>query len=130
MQSPMFSHSFSYSWILAGGSLFLLGILLLHYGYCPVSPPHVSLFFSGQAVHLITRAGKGAAASFGTQHSPSVIPKSIQSQRSERDSKKKTLQKALARSVTQAAPSQSLPRPLPSPWLPPPLPTTDRDVGQ
>lgn len=78
MQPPMFSHSFNYSWFMAGHNPVLLGLLLLHWGYHPTSPPPVSLFFSGQAVHQITGAGQGEAASFGTQCNPPVILKRIQ----------------------------------------------------
>lgn len=56
----------------------------------------------------VPRAGKEEAANFGTQCSPSVILKRMQSQRSERDSKKKTFCKAPERSIPlPIAPSAS-----------------------
>lgn len=67
----MFSYSFNYSWIMAGQSSVLLGFLLLLCGYSSISP-HISLFFSGQAVHLITGVGQEETASFETHiiHQP------------------------------------------------------------
>lgn len=122
MQPPMFSCSFSYSWFMAGGNPVLLGLLLRHCWHCPVPPPRPSLFSSGQAAHLITRAGKGEAASFGALRSPPAILKSTQSQRSERDSQKKPFwnvffweRRGASLSPPHAAPSQIL---LPAPSLP------------
>lgn len=117
MQPLMSSHSFSYSWFMAGGNPALLGLLLLHCGYYPDSPPHVSLFASCQAAHLITRAGKGKAASLDTLHSPSVTLQRTQKQRSERDSKKKTFWKALkgeSLSSPHAVPARASPSPFPA----------------
>lgn len=102
MQPPMFSYSFNYSWFIAGQNPVLFGLLLLHCGYCSISPPHVSLFFSGQAVHLI-RVGQGETASFETQYNPSVILKRIQ--------RKKIFGKAFKRSTcfpTAHSPTWSL----------------------
>lgn len=125
MQPPKFSHSFNYSWFMAGHNPVLLGLLLLHWGYCPTSPPPVSLFFSGQAVHRITGAGQGEAASFGTQCNPPVIIKRIQRKKYfERHSRGAFV--FPPHTAPYGASSQSLP----SPWLPPPLHTTDPNSGK
>lgn len=116
MQPLTSSHSSSYSWFLAGGNPVLLGLLFLHCGCCPESPPHIALFSSGQAAYLITRAGKGKAASLGTLHSPSVTLQCTQNQRSERDSKK-TFWKALkgeSLSSSHAVPDRASPSPFPA----------------
>lgn len=125
MQPPMFSYSFNYIWLMAGQKPGLLGLLLIHCGYCPISPSQVSLFFSGQSVHLITGTGQGEAVSFGTQCNLSVILKRIQRQKYfERHSRAALL------FPPHTAPYGASSQCLPSPWLPPSLLTIHHNSGK
>ena len=119
MQPSMFSHSFCYSMSQVHG----------WWKPCPAWPltPSARTLSRLPASHFSSLAkqriwqqeqAEREAASFGIRHSPSVILEHTQSQRSEKDSKKKQFWKALDRSIPlppQPAPSPSL---LPAPSLP------------
>lgn len=122
-QPPIFSYSFNYSWFMAGQNPVLLGLLLLHLGYCSISLPHISLFFSGQAAHLITGVGHGETASFS--YNAPVILKRIQRKKYfERHSRG-----AFVFSL-HIAPYGASSQSFLSSWLPPPLLPVDHNSGE
>lgn len=119
----MFSYSFNYIWFMAGQNSALLGLLLLHLGYCSISLPHISLFFSSQAVHLITGVGQGETASFS--YNASVILERIQRKKYfERHSRG-----AFVFSL-HTAPYGASSQFFLSSWLPPPLLPVNHNSGE